>query len=94
MLDTSKIPEKLLHMPDIDSEDVAMWWNLLKNGITAYGIDKVLVYYRRTKNSLTANKFKWCIKRWNLYRKFEKFSILKSSYYFYHYAKNAVIKRI
>lgn len=94
MLDTSKIPEKLLYMPDIDSEDVAMWWNLLKNGITAYGIDKVLVYYRRTKTSLTANKFKWCIKRWNLYRKFEKFSILKSSYYFYHYAKNAVIKRI
>lgn len=31
MLDVNKIPEKLLYMPNEKSEDIAMWWNLLKN---------------------------------------------------------------
>lgn len=94
MVDIRKIPKNLLYMPNIASEDIAMWWNLLRNGITAYGLDEVLVYYRRTKNSMTANKFKWCKKRWDLYRNFEGFSIIKSIYFFFHYAKNAVLKRM
>lgn len=94
MFDTNKINKNLIIMPNVKSEDVATWWKVLKSGYTAYGLNQVLVYYRRTSNTLTSNKLKSAHNRWNLYRKQEGFSIIKSLYYFSHYAINAVIKRI
>ena len=81
-------------MPNINSEEIATWWNILRNGYTAYGINEALVYYRKTKKSLTSNKLKSANNRWNIYRKYEKFSIPKSLYYFIHYVYYAIIKRL
>lgn len=94
MFDTNKIEKELIKMPNVKSEDIATWWKILKNGYTAYGLNEVLVYYRRTSNTLTSNKLKSAHNRWNLYRKEEGFSIIKSFYYSSHYAVNAIIKRI
>lgn len=94
MFDLKKIDKCLLKMPNINSEEIATWWNILRNGYTAYGINEALVYYRKTKKSLTSNKLKSANNRWNIYRKYEKFSIPKSLYYFIHYVYYAIIKRL
>ena len=81
-------------MPNVPAEDVATWWNILKNGFLAYGLDEVLVYYHITSNRLTSNKFKSAKNRWNVYRKVEGFNILQSLYYFSFYIFNAIRKRL
>ena len=94
MLDRNKINKELLQMPNVPAEDVATWWNILKNGFLAYGLDEVLVYYHITSNRLTSNKFKSAKNRWNVYRKVEGFNILQSLYYFSFYIFNAIRKRL
>lgn len=95
IIDTNKIDKKLLVMPNIrKGQDTATWWQILKNGNTAYGLDKRLTLYRVRNNSLSFNKVKALKRTWNLYRNVEKFSVLKSSYYFLHYMWNAALRRI
>lgn len=94
MFDIEKIDKKLLFMPNIKAEDIATWWKILKEGYIAYGLNKVLVYYFQLKYSRSSNKLKSAISRWNVYRKIEKFGILKSLYYFLFYIFYAIKKRI
>lgn len=94
MIDISKINKELLKMPDVPSEDIATWWNVLEKGYIAYGLNRCLVYYRQTPNSLTSNKIQSAKNRWYLYRKYKKFTFLKSLHYFIYYAIYAIIKRI
>ncbi len=94
MFDLQKIDKKLLEMPDIYAEDIATWWNILKHGYYAYGLNEVLVYYCVRVNSRSYNKIKSARNRWKVYREIEKFSIVKSMYYFIFYAINGIIKRI
>lgn len=82
-----------IYMPDIKSEDTACWWKVLKNN-DAYGIREVLVYYRRTANTLSSNKLEAIKRIWNLYRNQEHLSIIYSIYNFIGYAFNAVKRRI
>lgn len=90
-----KIDKKLFEMPNIKrGQDAATWWNILKSGYKIYGLDEKLSYYRVGNASLSSNKFKAIKRTWNLYRKVEKFNLLKSSYYFCFYAFNASKKRI
>ena len=93
MIDLSKIPKELCYMPNVMNEDVATWWQILKNGYTAYGQNEVLVYYRKTKKSRSSKKYVTAYYRWKLYRKHEKLGIIKSLYCFIIYALNAVLKR-
>lgn len=47
------------HMPLLRSgQDYATWLIILKSGIIAYGINEVLVKYRKSSKSLSSNKFK------------------------------------
>lgn len=94
MIDTTQIDKKLLNMPDVPSEDIATWWDILEKGYIAYGINECLVYYRQVPKSLTSNKFISSRNRWYLYRKYKNFSFIKSLYYFIHYTFYAIIKRI
>lgn len=94
MIDRNKIDSELLQMPNIPAEDVATWWQILKSGFLAYGLNEVLVYYHITSNRLTSNKFKSAKNRWNIYRKIEKFNIFQSLYYFTFYIFNAIRKRL
>ncbi len=94
MLDLKKIPRELCRMPLIESEDTATWWRLLKNGINAYGLDDVLVIYRRPGKSLSSNKAKAVKRIWGLYRNIAKLSVIQSVYYLLLWAIRATLRRL
>lgn len=94
MIDTEKIDKKLIKMPNVESEDTATWWKILKKGNIAYGLNKNLTIYRITPNGLSSNKFRNIKRTWNLYRKQENLTIIKSIYYFINYVFHATIKRV
>ncbi len=94
LLNRSRIPEELLQMPVIKSEDTATWWRILKSGITAYGLDENLVRYRRAGKSLSSNKVEALRRIWRLYREVAKLSVPVSAYYFVRWAFRAVARRV
>ncbi len=94
MFDTERIPRELLEMPDIKSEDTALWWKVLRNGYTAYGLDENLVLYRRPARSLSSNKLEAIRRIWNLYRRAEGLSVPRSLYNFCFWAVRAVRRRL
>ena len=65
---------------------------IVKDVKTIYGLKENLAYYRVLDNSRSSNKVKTAKVRWEIYRKIEKLPLLKSIYYFMHYAVRAVLK--
>jgi len=94
LFDTTRIPKGLLHMPYVKSEDTATWWQILRAGYTAYGLDENLVLYRRLPSTLSSNKWEAIKRIWYLYRKVEKLPFFSSTYNFVFYAVRAVLRRI
>ena len=94
MFDTTLIDREKIEMPDIKSEDTALWWKILREGYLAYGLNENLVIYRRPNKSLSSNKFEAIKRIWYLYRKWEKLSFIKSAWYFVNWAVRAVGRRI
>lgn len=94
LFDTSVLPKEKLMMPDVKSEDSALWFQILREGVTAYGLDRNLVIYRRPGKSLSSNKFEAMKRIWNLYRRQEKLNVFVSSFYFVQWAARAVLRRI
>jgi glycosyltransferase, family 2 len=74
------------------NEDYVLWLEIVKDVNTIYGLKENLAYYRVLDNSRSSNKVKTAKVRWEIYRKIEKLSLLKSLYYFLHYAIRAVLK--
>lgn len=94
LIDREKISDELIKMPNIKSEDTATWWNILKAGNIAYGLDENLVIYRRTNQSLSANKFVALKRIWNLYMEIGHLSVFAACYHFCLWAVLAVKRRI
>lgn len=95
MVDTNKIDRDYIRMPNVKrGQDMATWWSLLKKTDYAYGMPEIVAYYRRYNGSLSANKIKALKRTWVLYRKVEKFGIIKSSVCFSFYVFNAIKKRV
>lgn len=94
LLDTEKIPKELMYMPNVPSEDSATWWQILRNGHVARGINEVLAIYRRPGKSLSSNKGKAIKRIWYLYRKVEKLSFFTSCLMFVGWAWRATVRRI
>ena len=95
MFDMGKLTKDDIHMPNIKrGQDTATWWKVLKKIEYAYGLNEVLSYYRRTNNSLSANKLTALKRTWNLYRNVEHLNILSSFYNFCWYCFNAVRRRV
>ncbi|WP_455045575.1 glycosyltransferase family 2 protein [Leptotrichia trevisanii] len=74
------------------NEDYVLWLEIVKDVKTIYGLKENLAYYRVLDNSRSSNKVKTAKVRWEIYRKVEKLSLLKSIYYFLHYVVRAVLK--
>ena len=74
------------------NEDYVLWLEIVKDVKTIYGLKENLAYYRVLDNSRSSNKVKTAKVRWEIYRKIEKLPLLKSIYYFMHYAVRAVLK--
>ncbi len=94
MFDTKKIPIGLIHMPQVPSEDTATWWKILKEGYTAYGLNRPLTLYRRSSKTLSSNKAVAIRRIWNLYRNVEGMGVLSSAWCFIFYAAHAVWRRL
>lgn len=94
MFDTQKIDKEHLMMPKIKSEDTALWWSILRKGFKAYGLDENLVLYRRAGQTLSSNKLEAVRRIWNLYRRAEGLSVIKSIYCFCYWAVRAVKRRV
>jgi glycosyltransferase involved in cell wall biosynthesis len=89
--DTEKLGK--LYMPNIRRrQDHGLWLKILKIGYTAYGIDEPLTLYRIRQDSISGNKIKTLKDQWRIYREIEQLSLLKSIYYFTHYAYNGFKK--
>lgn len=94
MFDTAIISKDDIQFPLVKSEDTALWFNILKKGYKAYGLNEILSYYRRSANTLSSNKLQAIKRMWNLYRKQQGLSLIYSAYNFIFYAINAVKRRI
>lgn len=94
LLDRTIIPDRLMRMPEVASEDTATWWQILREGYAAYGLDEVLAVYRRPARSLSSNKLTAIKRIWYLYRRQEGLSFPESLYYFVFWAYRATIRRI
>lgn len=60
--------------------DYALWLKILKREPYVYGLDEVLAHYRVRENSVSSNKKALVKYQYELYRKIEKLSFLKSVY--------------
>ncbi|MGN0278118.1 MAG: glycosyltransferase family 2 protein [Lachnospiraceae bacterium] len=94
LLDRTIIPDRLMQMPEVASEDTATWWQILREGYAAYGLDEVLAVYRRPAQSLSSNKLTAIKRIWHLYRRQEGLSLPESIFYFVFWAYRATIRRI
>jgi teichuronic acid biosynthesis glycosyltransferase TuaG len=94
LLDLKKLGRRIVHMPDVESEDTACWWQILRSGVTARGLDARLVVYRRPAHSLSSNKFKAVQRIWRLYRKQEKLNPFRSFFYLCGWAWRASVRRM
>ena len=91
MYDTEKIGKR--YFKELEkNEDYVLWLEIVKDVDIIYGLKENLAYYRVLDNSRSSNKVKTAKVRWEIYRKIEKLSLLKSLYYFLHYAIRAVLK--
>lgn len=94
MFDTEKIDKELIKMPQVASEDTATWWNILRQGYEAHGLDEFLVIYRRPKESLSSDKRKAIARIWNLYRNVEKLPLAVSIWCWCGWAVRATLRRV
>ncbi len=94
MFDTRLIAKDKLYMPNVKSEDSALWFRILREGNIAYGLNENMVIYRRPANSLSSNKIEALRRIWNLYRKQEKLNLFYSMYLFVGWAFRAVKRRV
>ena len=74
MLDRKQIAN--IHFTTQKHEDYILWLNILKHGITAYGIQERLALYRTgNSKSISGNKLQSALWTWKVYRESQKLSV-------------------
>lgn len=73
-------------------EDYVLFFEVLRKGIIAFGLNKVLMLYRVQPNSFSRNKLKYALKVWRTYRDIEGFDRLKTISFFSRYAARGFLK--
>jgi glycosyltransferase involved in cell wall biosynthesis len=87
--DTQKLGKVM--MPDIRKrQDFGLWLRLLKRVEAAYPLEESLALYRVHANSVSANKLSAARYTWALYHDVEKLGLMRSAWYFAHYAAHGV----
>lgn len=72
------------------SEDWLFWLSLIKVSKKSQGIQKNLMFYNVSNQSLSANKLKMAKKAWFIFRKFHKYGVVRSTYCFLIYSYNGI----
>lgn len=73
-------------------EDYVYWLELIQSGATGTVLNQILTHYRLAQTSRSANKGKAAQGRWQVYRTYMQFGIIKSGRYFVQYALNGIKK--
>lgn len=94
VFDLTKLSKEEIMMPEVKSEDTALWWKVLKTGIVARGLDENLVKYRTGGKSLSSNKFIAIKRIWALYGMQGDLNFFQKAFYFCGWAWRAVVRRI
>ena len=89
---TKQIGKNHRFKEDFYHEDYVLWLQLLRLGYKAVGIKQVMVDYFFHKDSKAGNKCNAAKERWKIYRKYLRFSLIKSVWYFANYAMAGVRK--
>ena len=79
-------------LPNIKHEDYAFFLDLLKKGAISKKVPDCLAMCRLREKSVSSDKIKSAVWTWNIYRKYEKFNLIKSSFYFFNYTLNGFLK--
>jgi len=83
--DTKKLGK--IYMPNIiKRQDYGLWLKILKKIKSTKGICETLAVYRIRRNSVSSNKLEAAKYQWKIYREVEQLNLVKSIYYFIHYA--------
>lgn len=88
--DTQKVGK--VYFDKIGHEDFVMWLSILKKGLVAKNTNSIMALYRVSNKSLSSNKLEALTWTWNIYRRVEHLSFIKSCYYFCYYAIRASLK--
>ena len=97
MFDLTAVPVALLEAPNLYfdfSEDLAVWLQVVKTGIEAYGLDLVLAKNRKHDASRSASKFRAVKRTWTTYRRVEHLGVAYSAYCLVFQLGHAVRKRM
>lgn len=73
-------------------EDLALWLQLLGDGMKAVGTSQVLAEYRVRPRSRACDKLSVARRRWQIYRSMMGLSVRESAFYFVQYAAAGVRK--
>ena len=92
LYDTTRVGKA--YFPQVRHEDYAMWLSVLKRGFVAINTGEVVALYRVTMNSVSARKMRLLSWQWDIYRKVEHLSFLKSVYCYANYAIRGFLKSL
>lgn len=91
IIDKAQVGE--FSMPQMGHEDYATWLTIIKELPEAHGMNETLGYYRVNRNSVSSNKARAVRWTWDIYRKNQKISMVKSAYYLAGHILQAMKKR-
>lgn len=94
LLDMSKLDKEWVHMPGLQSEDTATWWQILRHIPYAYGLRENMVLYRQSAGSVSSNKFIMIKRIWVLYRTQAHLGVLHSALLMPRWAIRATLRRL
>lgn len=83
--------KKYYAIGDTMHEDFAIWLQILKSGVKAYGVDEPLLIYRLDASSKSGNKIKAAIMNWNTY-KYIGLNVFEAIYYECWYTIKGLLK--
>ena len=94
IVDTSKLKSTVMFNEALKAlrDDYVYWLEIMKDGLTAFGYNDVLVDYRMRDDSMTASKTKMIKPQWNIYRKVLKMNVFTSAYYLFCWGINGLLK--
>lgn len=89
---TAQLVKKHRFPTDIYHEDIALWFQILRDGGKACGVTDVLAAYRQREGSRSADKLKSACRRWTIYREYLKMPFWQSVWVMIHYAYYGFLK--
>jgi teichuronic acid biosynthesis glycosyltransferase TuaG len=89
---TSEIAVNYRFPVNMYHEDIALWFQLLRDGKIARGVPAVLAAYRQRTESRSADKIASAIRRWPIYRNHLGLSLVQTAVVMIRYAYYGVLK--